>query len=80
MVFKTFVLSMFEWACLLILSSASSERPHVAEGYDPSKDLSARDIDDIAKKLGLDWERLAIFLDYEEGQKDNLKYIYKDQV
>ena len=73
-------MSFFEWADLFILSSASGERPQVAEGYDPSKDLSDRDIDNIAKRLGLDWERLAIFLDYEEGQKDNLKYIYKDQV
>ena len=43
-------------------------------------DISDREIDHIAPKIGLDWERIGTFLDYESNQIDDLKHIYRDQV
>ena len=76
------------WYCLFCASfSEPWENPdsqfqneELGDGFENASDLSDRDIDTIARKVGLEWERMATFLDYGEGQKGSLKTIYKDKV
>ena len=57
-------------------------RPDIpSHGVGNDGDLSDREIDRISRQIGLEWERLGTFLDYEtKGQINALKRIYRDQV